>query len=166
MKHDNKLSLSIYEGNETMQNSNDISNSIANNAANSTDKSNITKMKFFLITCAILMFSNILIGTLGAHLWHSQLVLNNGVANFATARDYLFIHTLSMLFLVLLDNKFPEGRFSWVAGLQLISIILFSGSLILYALTGEKWLSNITPSGGSGLMLSWLLLVWRACKIK
>ncbi|MDX2319464.1 MAG: DUF423 domain-containing protein [Moritella sp.] len=125
-----------------------------------------TTLKFFLISCSILMFSNILIGTLGAHLWHSQLVLNNGVANFATARDYLFIHTLSILFLTLLQHKFPEGRFNWVAGLQLLSIMLFSGSLILYALTGEKWFSNITPSGGSGLMLSWLLLVWRACKIK
>ncbi|MFT7684404.1 MAG: uncharacterized membrane protein YgdD (TMEM256/DUF423 family) [Moritella dasanensis] len=124
------------------------------------------KLKYFLIICALLMFTNILVGTLGAHLWHSQLALNNGVANFATARDYLFIHTLSILFLALLDNKFPEGRFNWVASLQLISIILFSGSLMLYALTGEKWLSNITPSGGSGLMLSWLLLVWRACKIK
>jgi uncharacterized membrane protein YgdD (TMEM256/DUF423 family) len=112
------------------------------------------------------MFSNILIGTLGAHLWHSQLLLNNGVANFATARDYLFIHTLSILFLALLDNTFPKGRLNWVAALQLLSIMLFSGSLILYALTGEKWLSSITPSGGSGLMLSWLLLVWRACKIK
>ncbi|WP_392340555.1 DUF423 domain-containing protein [Moritella marina] len=124
------------------------------------------KLKYFLIICSVLMFTNILIGTLGAHLWHSQLVLNNGVANFATARDYLFIHTLSILFLALLDTKFPEGRFNWVAGLQLLSITLFSGSLILYALTGEKWLSSITPFGGSGLMLSWLLLVWRACKIK
>ncbi|PKH09641.1 DUF423 domain-containing protein [Moritella sp. Urea-trap-13] len=141
-----------------------MQNSNINNTSTSTSTS--TKIKFFLITCAMLMFSNILIGTLGAHLWHSQLVLNNGVANFATARDYLFIHTLSILFLALLDNKFPEGRFNWVAGLQLASIMLFSGSLILYALTGEKWLSNITPSGGSGLMLSWLLLVWRACKIK
>jgi len=123
-------------------------------------------LKYFLIICSILMFTNILVGTLGAHLWHSQLELNNGVGNFATARDYLFIHTLSVLFLALLDNKFVEGRFNWIAGLQLLSIITFSGSLMLYALTGEKWLSNITPFGGSGLMLSWLLLVWRACKIK
>ncbi len=124
------------------------------------------RLKYFLIISAILMFINILVGTLGAHFWHSQLVLNNGVANFATARDYLFIHTLSVLFLALLDNKFSAGRFNWIAGLQLVSIITFSGSLMLYALTGEKWLSNITPFGGSGLMLSWLLLVWRAFKIK
>jgi len=125
-----------------------------------------TKLKYFLIISSILMFINILVGTLGAHLWHSQLVLNNGVANFATARDYLFIHTLTILFLALLDNKFPAGRFNWIAGLQLTSIITFSGRLMLYALTGEKWLSSITPFGGSGLMLSWLLLVWRAFKIK
>lgn len=125
-----------------------------------------TKLKYFIIISAILMFINILTGTLGAHLWHTQLELHNGVANFATARDYLFIHTLSVLFLALLDNKFIAGRFNWIAGLQLVSMILFSGSLMLYALTGEKWLSNITPFGGSGLMLSWLLLVWRACKIK
>ncbi|QUM79556.1 DUF423 domain-containing protein [Moritella sp. 5] len=124
------------------------------------------RLKYFLIIGSLLMFTNILVGTLGAHLWHSQLVLNNGVANFATARDYLFIHTLSLLFLALLDNKFIAGRFNWIAGLQLMSIITFSGSLILYALTGEKWLSSITPFGGSGLMLSWLLLVWRAFKIK
>lgn len=123
-------------------------------------------LKYFLIICSLLMFTNILIGTLGAHLWHSQLMLHKGVANFATARDYLFIHTITVLFLALLDNKFTEGRFNWIAGLQLASIITFSGSLILYSLTGDKSFSHITPFGGSGLMLSWLLLVWRAFKIK
>jgi len=124
------------------------------------------RLKYFLIISSTLMFINILVGTLGAHLWHSQLILHHGVTNFATARDYLFIHTLSVLFLALLDNKFVAGGFNWIAGLQLLSIVTFSGSLMLYALTGEKWLSNITPFGGSGLMLSWLLLIWRACKIK
>ncbi|MFT5880145.1 MAG: uncharacterized membrane protein YgdD (TMEM256/DUF423 family) [Moritella sp.] len=123
-------------------------------------------LKILVMCSAGLMFINILTGTLGAHLWQDQLIQHQGVNNFATARDYLFVHSLAIIFLALLDNKFPHGRFNLIASLQLLCICLFSGSLMLYALTGEKWLSQITPLGGSGLMLSWLLLVWRASKIK
>jgi len=133
-----------------------------------TDKSepkHLSRLKFLLRICALLICGNIIIGTLGAHLWQAQLIEHNGVANFATARDYLFIHALGILFIALLDYQFPRPKFHYVAYLQLAAILVFSGSLVLYSLTGIKAFSNVTPLGGSSLMLSWLLLVWRVSKI-
>jgi uncharacterized membrane protein YgdD (TMEM256/DUF423 family) len=41
-------------------------------------------------------------------------------------------------------------------------IAVFSGSLYLLALTGERWLGAITPLGGLALLAGWLCLVWGA----
>ena len=119
-----------------------------------------------IIGAASFMFINILMGTLGAHLWQDRLLAHNGVTNFATARDYLAMHALAVLCLAVLADRYPHARLHLVAWLQLIGVTLFSGSLMLYALTGIKWLSQITPLGGSTLLVSWLLVAWRATKLR
>jgi uncharacterized membrane protein YgdD (TMEM256/DUF423 family) len=43
--------------------------------------------------------------------------------------------------------------------LMLAGIVLFSGSLYLLALTGERWLGAITPIGGLAFLAAWALLV-------
>ena len=128
--------------------------------------SSLRRLKGLIIICALLICSNIIIGTLGAHLWQAQLIEHNGLNNFATARDYLFIHALATLFIALLDYLFPQAKFYYAAFLQLLAVMIFSGSLILYALTGTAAFSAVTPLGGSSLMLSWLVLVWRVTKLK
>jgi uncharacterized membrane protein YgdD (TMEM256/DUF423 family) len=53
-----------------------------------------------------------------------------------------------------------------VAGvLFLAGIVVFSGSLYLLALTGERWLGAVTPFGGMAFLTGWLALAigaWRA----
>jgi uncharacterized membrane protein YgdD (TMEM256/DUF423 family) len=53
-----------------------------------------------------------------------------------------------------------------VAGmLLLVGIVVFSGSLYLLALTGERWLGTVTPLGGLAFLAGWLLMAigaWRA----
>ena len=41
-----------------------------------------------------------------------------------------------------------------------LGILLFSGSLYLLALTGQKWLGAITPLGGTAFLAGWLMLAW------
>ena len=43
-------------------------------------------------------------------------------------------------------------------------LFIFSGSLYLLALTGQRWLGAITPLGGLAFMLGWACLAlagWR-----
>lgn len=144
----------------------DNANPTTANIVTDTNTKPLSRLKYLITICALLICTNIIIGTLGAHLWQAQLIEHNGVTNFATARDYLFIHALAVLFIALLDYQFPLPKFNYVAYLQLTAVLVFSGSLILYSLTGIKAISAITPFGGSTLMLSWLLLAWRATKLK
>jgi uncharacterized membrane protein YgdD (TMEM256/DUF423 family) len=51
------------------------------------------------------------------------------------------------------------GGWLFVAG-----TLLFSGSLYVLSLTGEKWLGAVTPVGGLALLGGWLCLAWAVCK--
>ncbi len=115
---------------------------------------------------AALIFIAILSGTLGAHLWQDLLQQHGGLSNFTKARDYLFIHGLSVMLLASFHDRYPAARLDLIALLQFVCVLLFSGSLMIAALTGLKWITFITPTGGSGLLLSWLLVCWRAGKIR
>jgi uncharacterized membrane protein YgdD (TMEM256/DUF423 family) len=49
--------------------------------------------------------------------------------------------------------------------LFIVGTILFSGSLYLLAVTGQRWLGAITPLGGLCFIAGWLALAiagWRA----
>ncbi len=46
--------------------------------------------------------------------------------------------------------------------LFLVSTFVFSGSLYVLSLTGQRWLGAITPIGGLGLIIAWLSL-GRSC---
>jgi uncharacterized membrane protein YgdD (TMEM256/DUF423 family) len=39
---------------------------------------------------------------------------------------------------------------------------VFSGTLYLLALTGQKWLGAITPLGGAAFILGWIMLAGAA----
>jgi uncharacterized membrane protein YgdD (TMEM256/DUF423 family) len=46
----------------------------------------------------------------------------------------------------------------------LTGLVLFSGSLYVLSLTGQRWIGMITPFGGTAFLAGWLLLgvgVWQ-----
>ena len=47
------------------------------------------------------------------------------------------------------------------AGLVIaVGMLVFSGSLYLMVLTGQRWLGAVTPLGGTALIVGWLMLAW------
>ena len=42
--------------------------------------------------------------------------------------------------------------------------LIFSGSLYLLALTGQRWLGAVTPLGGLAFILGWAALAWAALR--
>jgi uncharacterized membrane protein YgdD (TMEM256/DUF423 family) len=47
---------------------------------------------------------------------------------------------------------------------MLAGIVLFSGSLYVLALSGERWLGAVTPLGGIAFLAAWALFVAAALR--
>ncbi|CAH0525048.1 DUF423 domain-containing protein [Vibrio hippocampi] len=83
---------------------------------------------------------------------------------FETGVHYQFIHTLAVIFCVVLalqsNSHNHQKAFHRAAICFIIGILFFSGSLYALALTGVKWFGPITPLGGVMFMIGWGCLAY------
>jgi uncharacterized membrane protein YgdD (TMEM256/DUF423 family) len=104
---------------------------------------------------AVMGLLAIVLGAFGAHALKETLAEHqNGTELWGKAVFYHFIHAV-MLFI--LAARKPLRRVAWFG--FLIGILLFSGSLYLYAVTSVKWLVALTPIGGVSFMVGWVCLI-------
>jgi len=104
---------------------------------------------------AVMGLLAVVLGAMGAHALENVLAQNpKGLALWEKAVFYHFIHAV-MLFVLAMRR--PLRRVAWFG--FLIGIILFSGSLYLYAVTSVKWLVHLTPFGGVSFMVGWICLI-------
>ena len=95
----------------------------------------------------------VLLGAFGAHGLKDLLARNATATLWEKAVFYHFIHAV-MLFVLAGRKPFPAlAWWGFLAG-----IIIFSGSLYVLAVTGERWLGAITPIGGVGFVFGWAAL--------
>lgn len=81
---------------------------------------------------------------------------------FETGVRYHMYHALGILAAGWACARWP-GPAPAVAGwLFLAGIAVFSGSLYLLVLTGQRWLGAVTPIGGLAFLAGWAVLAWRA----
>ncbi len=117
--------------------------------------------KSILTTAGILGGIAVILGALGAHAL-KDLLSEAQVSSFNTAVRYQMWHAIALLALALLVDKVKgiKGIFwSWLSG-----VILFSGSIYLLNLDELMgldlgFLGPITPLGGLGMILGWILLI-------
>jgi uncharacterized membrane protein YgdD (TMEM256/DUF423 family) len=119
--------------------------------------------KTFLISAS---FSGALAVTLGAFGAHGlkKIVDGDAVAVFQTGVQYQMYHSLALLAVGILFEKYPGKWMKWAGICFITGIILFSGSL--YLLTALKAMDQvnlngvgiITPFGGVFFILGWLFL--------
>ena len=110
---------------------------------------------------AIALALGVILGAFGAHGLRGRLdAYLMGV--YEKAVFYHFIHALGILIVSLLPKAGVASQASagWVCGLLLAGIAIFSGSLYLLALTGNRVLGAITPVGGVCFIAGWLALAW------
>lgn len=106
---------------------------------------------------AALCAAGVGLGAFGAHAVADVLSASQK-AWWTTATEYVWYHGLA--FLVLGGGIRKASAVSTVRRILLPGVILFSGSLYLYAFTGFRPLGMITPIGGSLLLIGWLRLLW------
>jgi uncharacterized membrane protein YgdD (TMEM256/DUF423 family) len=120
--------------------------------------------KWLLIFGSINMFLAVALGAFGAHSLKASLPPDL-MAVYHTGNQYHFYHALGLFAVAVSAAWFQPSRLFGLSGVFILAgIILFSGSLYMLSLTGQRWVGMITPFGGTAFMIGWLLLaagVWK-----
>lgn len=113
--------------------------------------------KLFLVVAALNGFVAVALGAFGAHGLKGKLSTSL-LSAFETAVQYHFYHTLALLGLGLLMQRWGEKALLVASGYAFVlGLLLFCGSLYVLALGGPRWLGPITPIGGVAFLAGWLL---------
>jgi len=114
--------------------------------------------KKFITLGGFMMALSISLGAFGAHALKDMLDPSM-LAVYHTAVQYQFYHALGMFAVAFVAYINPKNHQVNTAGnIMLASTIIFSGSLYLLTMTGIKWIGAITPIGGTGFIIAWVLL--------
>ncbi len=93
-------------------------------------------------------------GAFGAHELRTRIAPEM-LAVFETGARYQMYHALALVMLGLSTAPGSHRLTRWCFG---VGTLLFSGSLYMLALTGERWWGAVTPLGGAGFLAGWICL--------
>jgi uncharacterized membrane protein YgdD (TMEM256/DUF423 family) len=118
-----------------------------------------------LVLGALSAFTAVGLGAFGAHALRSRLTPERA-ATFETGVRYQLAHALGLFVVVFLRTIGPDHVAETIAGVLFVAgTVLFSGSLYVLALTGERRWGVVTPFGGLCFLAGWLALVWAAATV-
>ncbi|MEN1967588.1 DUF423 domain-containing protein [Lentibacillus sp. N15] len=120
-------------------------------------------MKLFLVLGAINGFLAVALGAFGAHGLEGK-VTEKSLGIWEKAVNYQMFHTMALLVTGLVISKIQTGGLMWAGWLFFIGIVLFSGSLYIYATSEIKTFAMITPLGGVAFLIGWVLLGYAIVK--
>ncbi|MFG6147267.1 DUF423 domain-containing protein [Halobacillus sp. B23F22_1] len=120
-------------------------------------------MKIFLLLGALNGFLAVALGAFGAHGLEGK-VSAKGLSQWEKAVNYQMFHTMALFVTGLLMSKIQTGLLTGAGWFFFIGIILFSGSLYIYAPSGIKTFAMITPLGGLSFLVGWILLGYAVMK--
>jgi uncharacterized membrane protein YgdD (TMEM256/DUF423 family) len=117
---------------------------------------------FFALGSGLAGFA-VALGAFGAHALRARLRPED-LATFEVGVRYQMYHALALLAVSWAMSRLespavPAAGWFFVAG-----IALFSGSLYVLVVTGQRWLGAITPLGGVAFLIGWALLAWSALR--
>ena len=121
----------------------------------------MSNQKILIILAGFLGFAGVALGAFGAHRLADSL--SPGMLEiYKTGILYHLIHSVAVLSIALTGKeKFFKSAYVMIAG-----IVLFSGSLYIYAQSGVKLFAMITPVGGVCFLIGWLLIIVEGIRMK
>lgn len=121
-------------------------------------------MNVWLAIAAINGFLAVAAGAFAAHGLAGKLDAH-ALQIFETGARYHMYHALALGLAALAMRGPAAAGAQAAAGFFLGGIVLFSGSLYLLALTGQRVLAFVTPIGGLAFLIGWIALAWAATRI-
>ena len=115
--------------------------------------------KKFIQLGSIMMAVAVGLGAFGAH-GLKDIVDAHMLEVWQKGVTYHFYHAIGLLFVAFLStlDDIDIKKLTKAGYIMFFSIVLFSGSLYTMALTGITILGAITPIGGVGFIVSWLMI--------
>ncbi|MGI9308324.1 MAG: DUF423 domain-containing protein [Gammaproteobacteria bacterium] len=124
-----------------------------------------TLSRFLCISGAIFLMLALQLGAYGSHGLEGTLSAAK-LKSWELAVQYQFYHSLGLILLGLLYQTLQRpALLKWAAWIMLAGMLVFSGSIYATILGAPEIIGETTPSGGSALMLAWLLTaiaVWKS----
>lgn len=120
-------------------------------------------MKIFLLVGAVYGFIAVALGAFGAHGLEGK-ISEKALANWDKAVQYQMFHAVALFITAFIMQKVASTQLVVAGWSFLVGVVLFSGSLYLYATTGQKFLAMITPFGGLAFLVGWVLLGYAIVK--
>ena len=112
-----------------------------------------------LVLGALFALLAVMAGAFGAHGLRG-VIDERGLEVFQAAVTYQVYHSLALILVAILPVAGLSRRLLGIAaGFFVAGILLFSGSLYLLVLTDLRWVGPVTPVGGMGFMVGWILVV-------
>ncbi|MBI4246110.1 MAG: DUF423 domain-containing protein [Candidatus Rokubacteria bacterium] len=119
--------------------------------------------RLFLVLGSLSAFLAVALGAFAAHGLRGRLGPDM-LATFETGARYHMFHALGLLAAAWAASRWPGGAAIAAGWLFVAGTVIFSGSLYLLSVSGQRWLGAITPLGGAAFLLGWLALAvaaWR-----
>ncbi|MCH1572137.1 MAG: DUF423 domain-containing protein [Longimicrobiales bacterium] len=101
------------------------------------------------------------LGAFGAHALRATLTPQD-LATFEIGVRYQLYHALALIAVAWATTQWEATTVTFAGWAFVTGIVIFSGSLYVLVLTGQRWLGAITPIGGVALIVGWTLLAWSA----
>ena len=115
---------------------------------------------FFGLGCASALIA-VALGAFGAHGLRARIVPDM-LMTFEIGVRYQIYHAFALLAVGAAANRLPSGGVAAAGWLFVAGTVIFSGSLYVLALTGQRWLGAVTPFGGVAFLAGWAALAWAA----
>jgi len=123
--------------------------------------------RWWLVAGAFFGFAGVALGAFGAHglktsLRQSQLApeeQERRLENWETAARYQMVHALALVCVGIIAVSRPRRTFDVAAVAFCGGVVIFSGGLYTYVLTGAKVWAMIVPLGGVLLLAGWVGLM-------
>jgi uncharacterized membrane protein YgdD (TMEM256/DUF423 family) len=120
------------------------------------------------LATAVMGLLAVALGAVGAHALKHLLAHAADAAQrlewWETGARYHLAHALALGLAAVLAPSSKAAR--WAGALFIAGTALFSGSLYLMALIGQKWPAAVTPVGGLCLMAGWVAFGVAAWKLR
>lgn len=119
--------------------------------------------KLCLLSGGIFGFLAVALGAFGAHGLKSRLS-EYAIGIFQTGVQYQFFHAIALIAVGLLSMQglsLKVTAYSFIFG-----VLVFSGSLYILALSGQKYWGAITPIGGLSFLVGWAWLIYQVSSQK
>jgi len=120
--------------------------------------------KTFLLLGSINAFLAVALGAFGAHGLRSKLS-DEMLAIYQTGIQYHMFHAVGLMIVGLVFQWISNSSVMiWAGWSMAFGILIFSGSLYVLSISGLRWLGAITPVGGLGFLIGWLLFAYAVFK--